>query len=128
MPFREVTMIEIKEVLRLWLAGVPKKRAAAQLGLDPKTVRSLVRRADALGLHRGVGEGALTNEFLTKLLVARATRPEVVHGESWARCVEQRDFITEKLAQHVKLTKVRKGSASAGGNGVVRNAAPLRRR
>lgn len=63
MPFREVTMIEIKEVLRLWLAGVPKKRAAAQLGLDPKTVRSLVRRADALGLHRGVGEGALTDDF-----------------------------------------------------------------
>lgn len=108
MPFREVTMIEIKEVLRLWLAGVPKKRAAAQLGLDPKTVRSLVRRAEGLGLHRGADAGALTEEFLTKLLVARAARPVVAHGESWARCVEQRDFITGKLAQHVKLTKVRK--------------------
>lgn len=108
MPFREVTMIEIKEVLRLWLAGVPKKRAAAQLGLDPKTVRSLVRRADGLGLRRGADEGALTDEFLTKLLVARAARPAVAHGESWARCVEQRDFITGKLAQHVRLTKVRK--------------------
>jgi DNA-binding CsgD family transcriptional regulator len=32
-------MIEIKEVLRLWLAGRGKKPIARQLGLDPKTVR-----------------------------------------------------------------------------------------
>jgi DNA-binding CsgD family transcriptional regulator len=37
--YREVTMIEIREVLRLRGAGLPKKRIAAQLGLDPKTVR-----------------------------------------------------------------------------------------
>ena len=36
--YREVTMIEV-EVLRLRGAGLPKKRIAAQLGLDPKTVR-----------------------------------------------------------------------------------------
>lgn len=36
MAFREVTMLEIKEVVRLWLARVPKKRIARQLGLDPK--------------------------------------------------------------------------------------------
>ena len=40
--FREVTMVEITEVLRRWLAGTPKKRIAAQLGLDPKTVRRYV--------------------------------------------------------------------------------------
>ena len=34
--YREVTMVELKEVLRLWGEGVPKKRLAAQLGLDPK--------------------------------------------------------------------------------------------
>ena len=32
-------MIEIREVLRLRGEGLPKKRIAAQLGLDPKTVR-----------------------------------------------------------------------------------------
>ncbi|MGH7899585.1 MAG: hypothetical protein ACREQQ_16650 [Candidatus Binatia bacterium] len=39
MGYREVTMIEVKEVLRLWLGGVAKKRIAAELGLDVKTVR-----------------------------------------------------------------------------------------
>ena len=38
MAHREVTMLEVKEVLRLWLAGVPKKRIAAGLGLvEPVT-------------------------------------------------------------------------------------------
>jgi hypothetical protein len=28
MAYREVTMIEVKEILRLWLSGVPKRRIA----------------------------------------------------------------------------------------------------
>ena len=40
--YREVTMFEVTEALRLWLSGTPKKRIAAQLGLDPKTVRHYV--------------------------------------------------------------------------------------
>jgi DNA-binding NarL/FixJ family response regulator len=40
--YREVTMIEVREVLRLRGEGLPKKRIAAQLGLDPKTVRRAV--------------------------------------------------------------------------------------
>jgi hypothetical protein len=32
MAYRGVTMLEVKVVLRLWLAGVREKRIAAQLG------------------------------------------------------------------------------------------------
>ena len=46
MAYREVGMIEIKEVLRLWLAGRGKKPIARQLGLDPKTVRRYIRAAE----------------------------------------------------------------------------------
>ena len=31
MAYREVTMLDVKEALRLWLGGVPKKRIALQL-------------------------------------------------------------------------------------------------
>ena len=48
--YREVTMIEITEVLRLWRDGVPKKRIAARLGLDPKTVRRYITTAETTGL------------------------------------------------------------------------------
>ncbi len=108
MPFREVTMLETKEVLRLWLGGVPKKRAAAQLGLDPKTVRRIVRRAESLGLRHDAGPGALTDELLTKLVTALAARPVVPHGDAWQRCDEHRDFIASKLDDDVRLTKIRK--------------------
>ena len=47
--YREVRMVEITEVLRLWRAGVPKKRIAARLGLDPKTVRRYVTAKNIAG-------------------------------------------------------------------------------
>jgi len=50
--YREVTMIEIREVLRLRGAGLPKKRIAAQLGLDPKTVRRYLEAAATAGVPR----------------------------------------------------------------------------
>ena len=49
MGYREVTMLEIKEVLRQWCAGAAKKRIAAQLGLDIKTVRRYLRAAQGQG-------------------------------------------------------------------------------
>jgi hypothetical protein len=56
--YREVTMVEITEVLRLWREGVPTKRVAAQLGLDPKTVRRYLEVASATGpLSTPRGEG-----------------------------------------------------------------------
>ena len=42
--YREVTMIEVREVLRLRGESLPNKRIAAQLGLDPKTVRRIPRQ------------------------------------------------------------------------------------
>lgn len=41
--YRKVTMTEVRAVLRLRGEGLPKKRIAAQLGLDPKTVVSSPR-------------------------------------------------------------------------------------
>ena len=54
--YREVTMFEVKEALRLWLGGTPKKRIAAQLGLDPKTVRHYV--AVGAGTYSSADHGA----------------------------------------------------------------------
>ncbi len=53
--YREVTMIEIREVLRLRGAGLPKKRIAAQLGLDPKTVRRYLTAAASAGVRVTAG-------------------------------------------------------------------------
>ena len=43
-------MIEIREVLRSWLAGAGLRTVAAQAGVDRKTARRYVEAAVAAGL------------------------------------------------------------------------------
>jgi transposase len=107
MAYREVTMIEVKEILRLWLAEVPKKRIARTLGVDRKTVQRYSSLAAEQGLAPGQGADALTEERLEAVLVALKTGAGRPRGESWALCLEQRDFI-EKQIKSVKLSKVRR--------------------
>ena len=108
MPYREVTMLEIKEVLRLWLGGLGKKPIARQLGLDPKTVRRYLRTAAGCGLSREQGPSALTDEILAAVLATLTPPPALPHGDTWALCVQHRAFLAGLLAQRVRLTKVRK--------------------
>jgi FixJ family two-component response regulator len=67
MAFREVTTLEVKEVLRLWLLGVPKKGIAAQLGFDVKTVRRYLAVARARGVEPSMRD--------------RLARPSPLQGE-----------------------------------------------
>lgn len=108
MAHREVTMIEVKEVLRLWKSGMPKKRIAAQLGFDVKTVRRYIKAARQCGLEC---EGSL--EALDDALVASVVghikpvlgRP---HGDVWGVCESQRVFVRQKLTEGIRLTKIAK--------------------
>jgi transposase len=106
--YREVTMNEIKEVLRLWLGGTPKKRIAAQLSLDPKTVRRYVAVAETSGLAVAQGPDALTEERLTEVLLALHPMRGRPHGESWATCAAQHALLETLLAKGLRLTKVRR--------------------
>lgn len=106
MAYREVTMVEIKEVLRQWLSGVPKKQIARRLGADPKTVRRYVRVGERAGLELEGGPAALTDEVLSKVLAALRGDREREHGQGWWRCEEQKDFIEQALKDEVRLKKV----------------------
>jgi hypothetical protein len=108
MPYREVTMHEVKEVLRLWLMGHGKKPIARQLGLDRNTVRSYISHAERAGLNRAGGEAALTDELITQVLLRLRAPRTHEHGSGWAVCVEHRDFLKQKLDQGVLLTKTLK--------------------
>lgn len=100
-------MVEIKEVLRLWRAGTPKKRIAAQLTLDVKTVRRYVAAAEASGL-RAPDAQDVTDEQLATVVAALAPDTGRPHGEAWQRCVDERDEIERLLGQRVRLSKVRR--------------------
>src|SRR3954470_696511 len=103
--FREVTMIELKEVLRLWGEGLPKKRLAAQLGLDPKTVRRYLAVAVAAGV--GAGAAAGTGEQVREVLLALHPTGGRPRGDSWSLCVAQRAAIERWLKDGLRLTKIR---------------------
>lgn len=109
--FREVTMIEITEVLRLWLAGTKKKRIAAQLGLDPKTVRHYIRVAGDRGVRPGTG---LSEAHLQDVLLALQPRGGRPRGEGWAACEAQRAAIVAGLHAGIRLSKIRKLLARQG--------------
>ena len=53
MAYREVTMVEIKEILRLWLSGRGNKSIARWAGVDRNTVRHYVQVARECGLDEG---------------------------------------------------------------------------
>jgi transposase len=107
MSYREVTMLEIKEVLRLWCGGAAKKRIAAQLGLDIKTVRRYLGAAQALGPWPA-GEASLDEARVTAVVAALQPEWGRPRGEMWALCAREREFIASHLKQRVRLSKIRK--------------------
>src|SRR5258706_11514631 len=103
--YREVTMLEVTEVLRLWLSGAPKKRIAAQLGRDPKTVRHYIAVTTGTGLQPGA---ALTDAHVRDVLLALHPSGGRPRGDTWQRCGAQREAIQRWLQQGVRLSKIRK--------------------
>jgi len=105
--YREVTVIEIKEVLRLWLRDDMGLRPIAEtVGCDRKTVRRYVDAAVAAGLVRVGGEDQLTDELIGQ--VVEAIRPERPgrHGAAWEACRADHERIKAWLKQDLKLTKI----------------------
>jgi transposase len=103
--YREVTMFEIKEVLRLRGEGLPKKRIAAQLGLDPKTVRRYLRAAAGAGVPV---RATISDEEVRQVLLALHPAGGRPRGDGWARCLDQRPAIERWLGDGIRLTKIRK--------------------
>ena len=103
--YREVTMEELKEVVLLWLGHSGKKRIAAQLGLDVKSVRRYVRAAYKVGLRVGVDTAPLSDEVIAAIL--KEIRPAVIRerGAAWARCAQQRAQLVKWLKDDVGLMK-----------------------
>jgi hypothetical protein len=75
MAHREVTMLEVKEVLKLWLGGLAKNRIASGPGPDVRTVSRYLREAKAVRLQAGQGDPGIAC-FWRSVRPGRAPRPE----------------------------------------------------
>jgi hypothetical protein len=83
---------------------VSKKRIAAQLGLDIKTVRRYLKLATA----SGVGLERDLDQATAAVVEALQAAPGRARGADWELCAKQREVIASYLRHGVRLTKVRR--------------------
>lgn len=116
MAFREVHVYEIREVLRVWLAGESLHSIERLVGVDRKTVRRYVTVAKSCGLDQDGSESQLTDELIAK--ICEAVRPHRFdgHGTAWAVLVSHHDEIKAHLESGLT---VRKTHELLGRSGVV---------
>ena len=99
-------MIEIREILRLWLRGLGLREVARLCGTDRKTVRRYVEVARSSGLDRDGGAAQLTDELLTAVVGGvRRTRPNG-KSKAWETVAAQSEQIKAWLDEGLTLTKV----------------------
>lgn len=79
MSFREITMIDVKEVLRRWQAGQGVRQIAREAGTDRKTVRRYIDAAEGAGLERAsnLGDGDI-HEVLQRVQSRPLPTPSMV--------------------------------------------------
>jgi len=96
--FREVSVVEVREVLRGWLGGVGLRKVAERAGVDRKTARRYVAAAEAAGLQREAGVEALCDELIGAVLAAvRPARPNG-HGAAWDLLLGREEQVTAWVA------------------------------
>src|SRR5215218_8498642 len=106
MAFREVHVMEIREVLRGWLAGAGLRTVAAQAGVDRKTARRYVRAAQQAGTVREGGVGQVTDEVIGAVVSAvRPVRP-AGRGSAWQQLEVERERITSWVGQGLTVVKI----------------------
>jgi hypothetical protein len=106
--FREVSVIEVREVLRVWLSGVGLRRVAALAGVDRKTARPYVHAAVAAGLDRDCdcGVDQLTDELISAVVAAvRPDRPQG-HRAVWEALCDRHDRITGWVKEGLTVVKI----------------------
>ncbi|MGH3732145.1 MAG: hypothetical protein ACRDVC_02005 [Acidimicrobiales bacterium] len=106
MAFREVSVVQIKEALRLWLRGAGERTIAESAGLDRKTVHRYVEAARELGLERFGSEDQLSDELIGQLVErVRPHRPDG-HGESWRILLQHEEKIQGWWSDDLTVVKI----------------------
>jgi transposase len=101
--YREVHVVEVREVVSLWSRGESLRAITRLTDLDRKTVRRYVKAAQQCGCR--VGE-LVTDEVIGDVIERVRAQGPGVHGESWAACVSHRELLEGWVEQGVPLSKV----------------------
>src|SRR5262245_2767877 len=105
MAYRELPMIDIKEVLRRWSAWQSLHQIARDAGVDRKTIRRYIRAAESCALVRG---RELTEGEIHEVAQRVQSRPLCVATREWQEIAAHKSRIAEWLGQRrpLRLRKV----------------------
>jgi transposase len=105
MPYRELTMIDVREVLRRWQAGQSHRRIARETGTDRGTAGRYIRAAQQLGLSPN---GEITDVEVHEVAQCVQSRPIVSPSEEWSAIAKHKERIAEWLGRKrpLRLRKV----------------------
>jgi len=104
--FREVDVVEVREVLRCWLAGDGLRTAAERAGVDRKTARRYVVAAQGAGLVRDGGVAQLTDELIGAVVATVRPVRSTGHGAAWDLLIAQEDQVRQWVDQDLQLTNI----------------------
>ena len=106
MAYRELFVVEIKEVLRLWVRGHGYRKVAQRTAVDRKTVRRYVEAAEALGLSREEDSRPLDDDLLADVAAAVHSGRPSVPGEMREHCRFHHELIEDWLDEGCRGPKV----------------------
>jgi transposase len=105
MSYRELSMIDVKELLRRWSAGHSSRKIARETGADRGTVGRYVEVVQQLGLERG---HEFTEAEVHEIAQRVQARPLRDASAEWNAIAKHKEQIEEWLSRKrpLKLTKV----------------------
>ena len=106
MAFREICVIEIKEMLRLWQRGRSARGIAKVCGANRKTVARYVAEAEALGFSRDGDSRALDDDLLSELCATLAPEKARPAGQMREHCRKHRKAISDWRDEGCKGPKI----------------------
>jgi transposase len=106
MAFREVSVVQVKEILRQWLTGSGERPIARSAGVGRGTARRYIAAAVQAGIERNGSHDQLTDEVIG--LVCEAVRPSRPngHGEGWKTLLAHEDKIKGWVEAGLTVTKI----------------------
>lgn len=105
MAYRELSMIQVKEVLRRWQAGHGERKIGRETGVNRKTVGRYIHWALELGVER---TGELTDGDIHAVAQCVQSRPVCERSPEWCAVVAHREAIEEWLSRKppLRLSKI----------------------
>jgi transposase len=106
MAYREVSVVQVKELLRRWLAGEGERPVAKAVGVARTTARGYIAAAVECGVDRAGGTEQLTDELIGQ--VCERVRPHRTdgHGRSWRTLVGEEDRIKQWVDEGLTVVKI----------------------